>query len=509
MLTKDLLEVTKRKPNITPQYRDLDEYRPAAEQVIETYEPGRTRAEIEAAVSDLETHDTFKLVRGLSKLLDRRSEFEHRAPEPPQRLREAVFERGFVTDDSERGTVIEQVARDHDLEAAAVETSLWADRESEAVLVTPPEIGPLELLQQYNLSLTQTLLFDAQELEFTASDNYQEIFGLIGYLGLMYRVDDDLAVTVTGPASLFSKTRKYGTTLAKLIPAIMKAEEWSITAQVETEVSDETRIYEFDLDDSQESLFPERTAVDSFDSEVERDFATRINSLADGWTVEREPTILRTGTSVMIPDFAFTRERFAEGEPAFYLEVVGFWTPEYLAEKLEKVRIVESEHPLMLAVNETLNCTEGDFEETNADAVFFYDDQIPVRPVVSRLNAIDEQHVQRDLEQLRSKGLEVPDDRVVSLEELAAEHQMEPAAVERYIQEQDGNTGIISNARYAPPAVLEAIEDAVDGLESPTLADVNPILDRYGLAQNALEALGYTIAYQTLDQTEATLTKDG
>lgn len=505
MLTKELLEVTKRKPNITPQYRDIEEYRPAAEQVIAAYEPGRTRGEIEDTVGDLETHDTFKLVRGLSKLLDRRAQFDQQASRPPVELRAAVFEQGFVTAAGERQEVVKQVASEHELTPDEVEDGLWADREDEQVLVSTPDIGPTELLRQYNLSLTQTLLFDALELDFTASGNYQEVFGLMAYLGLMYRVDGDLTVNVTGPAALFKKTRKYGTTLAKVLPSIMKADEWSVTAQVETEVSNETRIYEFSIDSDQEHLFPEQTTVESFDSEVERDFAVRIDSLSDGWTVKREPTILRADNRVMIPDFSFERER-GEADTAFYLEVVGFWTPDYLAEKLEKVRHVESEQPIMLAVNETLNCTKEDFDDANVDQVFFYDDSIPVKPVLSRLNAIEERHVAQDLQTLTDDELMLPTDDVVAIGDLAEQHQVEPDAIRRHVDEH--YPGTVSNGRYVPEAVLDTIKEEVEAFDSPTLADVAPILERYSVAQNVLEAVGYTVHFTSLNQEEAEIRRD-
>lgn len=504
MLTKELLEVTKRKPNIQPQYRDIDEYRSVAKEVIAAYEPGagRTRGDIAAHVAELETHDTFKLVRGLSKLLDRSSTFEQQAPMPPARLRETVFEEGFVTDAEERRQVVEQVAAEYDLTPDAVELGLWADREDEEVLVTAPDIDPDELLRRYNLSLTQTLLFDAQELDFTASGNYQEIFGLLKYLGLMYRVDEEMTVNVSGPAAVVKKTRKYGTRLAKLLPSIMKADEWSVSAQVETEVSNETRVYEFHVDHSQQGLFPEQTAVESFDSDVERDFATRIDSLADGWTVKREPTILRTGDRVMIPDFSFERAGdHGEGETAFYLEVVGFWTPEYLEEKLEKVRHVESDQPLMLAVNESLNCTTEDFAEANVEQVFLYDDKIPVKPVLSRLNAIDERHVERDLETLTPGDIEVPTQEVTDIDELAAEHNIESTAIRRHLEEH--YPGTISNDRYVPRAVLDTVKAEVDAVDDPTLADVGPILERYSVAQNVLEAVGYTVHFSSLNREDA------
>ena len=504
MLTKDLLEVTKRKPNIRPRYRDVAEYRPVAERVIDVYETGKTRGEIEEEVGDLETHDTFKLVRGLSKLLERRSTFEQQAPAPPADLRNAVFDRGFVTTGEERRRVLEAVADEFGLTPTAVEDGLWADTEAEAVLTSEPTVDPASLLRQFNLSLTQTLLFDAVELSFTASDNYQEIFGLLKYLGLMYVVDEDLTVTVDGPASLFKQTRKYGTSLAKLLPSIMKAEEWSVSARVETEVGDETRIYEFALDSNRDELFPEQAAVESFDSEVERDFAIRIDSLAEGWSVEREPTVLRAGNRVMIPDFSFVRER-GDGEAEFYLEVIGFWTPEYLEEKLEKVRTVESEAPMVLAVNETLNCTTEDFDGANVDQVFFYADSIPVKPVLDRLHEIDERQIERDLHVLRSEDIDVPIDEVTTLATMADRHGLEPQAVERYLEET--RPGVVSKDKYVPESVLESIEAEIDALDSPTMEDVGPILERYGVAQNVLEAIGYTVTYTSLDAADAAVEK--
>lgn len=536
MLTKDLLEVEKRKPNVRPRYRDVEAYRGTAEGVIDCYEPGRTRAEIREAVADLETHDTFKLVRALSDLIDRRATFEGRSPAPPERLREALFDRGYVTTAEERRAVLEAVGEAFGISAEEVEANLWADRESEAVLIEAPDVDPGKLLRQYNLSLTQTLLFDATELRFSVSDHYQAVFGRLSYLGLMYTVDPDLTVHVTGPASIVSGSRTYGTAMAKLFPTITRATEWRVSADVETEVGGERRIYEFVVDSDEAGRFPERSAdgpdgdgsdgdvydgdvydADVYDSDVERDFATRIDPLVDGWTVTREPTILRTGNRVMIPDFGFERERpvagdsdagrvgdggdAAGGTEAFYLEVVGFWTPEYLAEKLSKVRALESTYPVVLAVNEELNCAESDFADANVDEVFFYRDRIPVKPVVDRINEIDRRAVEADLRWLSRHGIDVPDDRVVEVDELAAAHEVDPLAVEKHLASE--GRGAISNGRYVPPSVLSELRSEIEAADGTRLADVNGILERYGVGQELLEAIGYEVVYTSLDQSEA------
>lgn len=279
----------------------------------------------------------------------------------------------------------------------------------------------------------------------------------------------------------------------------MKTDKWSVSAQVETEVSNETRVYKFSLDSDRKHLFPEQTEAESYDSEVEREFATRIASLTDGWNVEREPTILRAGNRVMIPDFSFEREQSGE---EFFLEVVGFWTPEYLEEKVEKVRAVETEKPMLLAVNENLNCTKEDFD---ADKVFFYNRKIPVKPVLERLNRIEEAAVKRDLEELRSRDIDIPEEEATEIEKMAKEEGVEPKALKRYLK---SFPGLISSGTYLPEPVAEELKEKIEALNGQRLSDVNPVLERYGVAQDALEEIGYSIQYTSLNQDEATISKE-
>lgn len=498
MLTKELLQVTKRRPNIRPVYREIDEYRDVAERVITAYEEGKRRKEIQDACADLETHDMFKFVRGLSTLMERRSIFEQQAPVDPRELRRALFERGYVADSDERAAAVADIADAFDITEDGIKDGFWADLERNEVLVDAAQPAPDELIKQYNLSLTQTLLFDAHELRFNVSGNFQEIFGLITYLGLMYTVDEDKTVHVTGPASLLKRTRKYGTTLAKLVPAITAADEWRIEADVETEVGGEQRVYQFELTDEQESLFPESSTDVAYDSAVEKDFAERLRSVTKGWTINREPTILRAGTTVMIPDFSFERN----GQE-FYLEVVGFWTPEYLEEKITKVRNLDEEDiPLMIAVDESLNCTEQDF--AGADEVIFYDKQIPVKPVVDRMKQIAEEQVATDYEQLMQRDQTAPDERV-RVADTAAKWETDEQAAQRYLEEQAD--GIVSSGTYLPPDILDEIRERIDTLDDRSFAAVQDILAEYDAGNDVLDHIGYTISWNGLSEADAVVEK--
>lgn len=56
--------------------------------------------------------------------------------------------------------------------------------------------------------------------------------------------------------------------------------------------------------------------------------------------------------------------------------------------------------------------------------------------------------------------------------------------------------------------MLATIREEIDAVESPMLADVTSILDRYGIAQTIVEGTGCTVQYTTLDQEEAAVRKD-
>jgi len=507
LLKKEHLEVKKRKPNIAPRYRSIDENVPTAERLIEIYEEGKSREHIKEEVSGLETHDDFKFVRALSSLLERRSKFESSAPVDPSRLRKEAFERGFVTGQEEREKVMDQIGQKYGLEAEEVDANLWADREKNEILVSTVDVTPEELVKRYNLSLTQTLLFDALELDIGVTDNFREIFSMIKFLGLMYSVRDESRdgdgevdgrkINVTGPAALFKKTRRYGNAMAKLLPSVMKAADWELEAQVETEVGGERRIYQFELDSSEEGLFPEMHAEGSYDSEIERSFAGRMSSIAEGWKVSREPTFLEAGDSVMIPDFGFERR----GEE-LYLEIVGFWTPEYLREKLRKVKKLDAEKELIFAVDEDLDCTKEDFGEEKE--VFFYDGDVSVHPVLRRLREKEEKLIEEDLQRLYEGqidlGLERDGASVTDLEDLSSACRVETEALEKYLE--DEYPGCISTGRYVPPAVLDELEERIESLEARKLSAVNEVLEEYGVAQNILEQIGYSVTYTTLKQDE-------
>ena len=84
------------------------------------------------------------------------------------------------------------------------------------------------------------------------------------------------------------------------------------------------------------------------------------------WELVREDDIFDLGAEVMIPDFAI---EYPDGRRAI-LEIVGFWTLEYLESKLAKIRQVVADN-FVLAVSERLDCASEEFGRT-ADRVLWF-----------------------------------------------------------------------------------------------------------------------------------------
>ncbi|MFD1513520.1 DUF790 family protein [Halomarina rubra] len=491
MLTKDLLRVSRRGGGYRPQFTDEGDVRLAA-RVLGVYQGhvGRTRTELQAALTDLERGaDDFKLVRGFASLLDREATFETRAAVDPERTRDVVFgvaaERGVVTDD-DRAAALATAAERLGTTPDAVSDSLYADREERQVLATfDARWEPDELRRQYDLSLAQTALFDATEVRVRTNDP-KAFVSAVKRLRLMYeirRTEAGREVVVTGPDALFRTSRRYGTRFARLLRTLVKTSDWRLTATVDDRGTERT--LELDADD----LSPPGTdpvAEPAFDSGVEADFATRFRSLDLDWSLVREPEPLESGAHVVIPDFAFD---YDHAPFRVFFEIMGFWTPEYVAKKLSRLADLEDVE-LLVAVDESLGVGE-DLEALDHRAIP-YRGTVRVKDVRDALRRYEDELVAASAASL--PGEVRPDADVTTIAALAAEYGVSEDAVEGKPfpdHERVGRTLI-------RPAVLEALAGRVEA--GMALADAEAVLAEEGItdASAVLSRLGYRVEWEGL-----------
>ena len=491
MLTKNLLRVSRADGGYHPQFADRS-HRPLAARVLGTFEShvGRPRAELEAALADMEPEaDHFKLVRGFAALCERDATFETRAAVPPERARRIAFEAaeavGVVTE-TDRDRALARAADRLGVDQDALADSLYADRDPRQVLATfEPRWGPDELLAQYGLSLAQTALFDAVEVRVRSSDP-KALISAVKRLGLMYevrRTDDGREVVVTGPDHLFRRTRRYGTAFARLLRSVAKTADWRLEATVDDRGTDRELVL---TDDDVSVPGVDPVAEPTYDSGVEADFAARFAALDLDWALVREPEPLAAGARVMIPDFSF-EYRYADF--TVFFEIMGFWTPEYVAKKLGQLADVEDVE-LLVAVDESLGVGE-DIRARDHRAIP-YSGSVRVKDVVDALRPYED-----DLVAATRAGLPDelrPDADVIGLDELAADRGVSVDALGAVAFPEHERVG----RTLVRPAVLDDLRARLEPGQS--LAEAEAVLDECGLddASAVLSALDLRVEWKGL-----------
>ncbi|MFB6068895.1 MAG: DUF790 family protein [Halobacterium sp.] len=491
MLTKDLLRVSRAGGGYRPQFAGR-EHRPLAARVTGVFQGhvGERRATLDAALEELEADaDDFKLVRGFASLLERDAEFETRAAVPPERARRVAFETaesvGVVTE-TERETALARAADRLGVDPAALDDALYADRDTRQVLVDfDPRWSPDELLDQYDLSLAQTALFDATEVRVRSSDP-KALVSAVKRLRLLYEVratPEGREVVVTGPDALFRRTRRYGTSFARLLRSVATAAEWTLTATIDDRGTErEMTLTEADV--TVPGVDP--VAEPTYDSGVEADFAARFSALDLDWDLVREPEPLEAGATVMIPDFAFDY-RYADFR--VYFEIMGFWTPEYVETKLRKLADVEDVE-LLVAVDDSLGV--GEDVAARDHRAIPYSSTVRVKDVVDVLREFESDLVADATASLPARLS--PDDDAVSLSTLADRRSVGEDALEAVDfpdHERVGRT-------LVRPTVLDAAAADLDA--GMALSEAEEILEAHGLddASAALSRLGYRVAWDGL-----------
>ena len=479
MLPRDLLVTRKRKGKIYPKYLKDIELAKIILDLFKKYQ-GKKYGLLLEELEEIEGMD-FKIFRGLKTIVERQCRFKPSSSLPSKNIRFYLFRRGFVKTVEERKKLLEEAAREFNVTPKEIEDAIFSDLEEEQILDSIPDITAEELVRQYNLSITQTLLFDALSLSFKIDENYQPVFRQIKYLGLMYDITGE-NIEVTGPASLFKKNRRYGTSFAKLIPYIINAKEWEIQAKIETTVGREPKVLEFYLSSNTDIPLPRHVDYSArFDSEVEHRFYKDFLAVNSGWIIKREPDFIKIGNSVFIPDFGFYKNGLKH-----YLEIVGFWTPEYLEKKIAKLK--KANISITIAVDKDLNCRKEDF----SGDVLFYHKKIPILPIIKTLQELEKKQIER--QQKNIEDIKVSED-VIKIEDLAREFQVNP----RVIKNLNIPGYIIIGDRIVSDDFLSKLKDEIK--EYTDYNRVEEILKNYDLPIRTLDYIGYKIVWNGLKPT--------
>jgi predicted nuclease of restriction endonuclease-like RecB superfamily len=505
--------VYKRKGEIQPRYAKLSaENLDAANRLTEAYQRhiGEKKKVLAAFVADLENQGyEYRFVRALALLLDRKSTFLCNSKINPQELRKKIFQAtekyGVPTTPQKRQQILQVVSSETGLATEIIEAQLYADLDSELILTKFDAPSALDLLQQYNLSLAQTLLFDCTELSFKVSGNWQNLFYSVKKLGLIYEVssqDNDFWVKIDGPASLFKLTKRYGINIAKLLPTITANQEWTIRAKILWKYTNE--ICSFSMESAKHSSLLRKPKVQlmTYDSAAEESFASQFQAIKTGWTLKREPEPVLAGNQVIVPDFSLERAGLK-----VYVEIVGFWTEEYLLRKAEKLKQVNVE--MIIIVNEALACEKLVALEKRPQLHFiYYRDKISLAPILRYLQLAFEEVKVKEIKLLQDLPIKFTESIVVYAE-FANRIGLSVESVQTVLTTEVPEGYVSMPTSLVSKEKLQQISCTLDKtlkqVGKLSLSQATQIIEAEGLsdASYALTYLGYKIVWHGINSEQA------
>ncbi|MHC4702369.1 MAG: DUF790 family protein, partial [Planctomycetota bacterium] len=341
-------------------HRHYAEY---AERMLSIYRDGqgRTRRQLHRQVESLfadEPDCPVRRIQAFCKLLDDRSVFQTDSSGQAARLRLKVFsrvacyhplvekpDRLFEHDEAKMKA---HVADELGLSWDQIERGLYADvmafQQLEQFEGYP---NPSAFLSRYNVAQLQACLYRAETMTVMATDDLKTILRYAKLARLLHEIErlgpSKYRITFSGPASVLRQTRRYGVNFAKFLPALLACKRWRMTASLKTPWNTPAKLI-LSADDGFTSHLP---APDEFDSALEESFAKKFGAQRDGWQLVREGEILHERQKTFVPDFTFRHE---DGTQVL-LEIVGFWTPEYLAHRRRTLRLFRN-HRILIALPE-------------------------------------------------------------------------------------------------------------------------------------------------------------
>jgi len=354
---------------------------------------GRTRRELHRAVWAVladEEDCPARRIDAFCKLLDDASTYERDRRGRAAKLRREVFRAA-----AESHPLVRSADRLFGREEARVKAEIakrlgrsWAeiDRELFADVIEFHRLAEFEgypdataLLARYNVAQVQAALFGAVSMTVWAGDDFKTILRYAKLARLMHTIsrigDGRYRFHFDGPASVLRQTRRYGAAMARFLPALLACRDWRIHAIVSTRRRGRSVGLDLSSKDGLNSHLP---SPEDFDSSVEESFAAKWGAEPrDGWTLIREGEVLHQRQKVFVPDFVF---RHDDGRSVL-MEIVGFWTPEYLQAKIETLRTFQ-EHRILLA---TAQPAQQAFGELSAEMIP-YKSSLLIKDVLDRLD---------------------------------------------------------------------------------------------------------------------------
>jgi predicted nuclease of restriction endonuclease-like RecB superfamily len=347
---------------------------------------GRKRSELSARLREPLPAPAPKAKLGIAaRVLESLTRDRASAALPPPQARWRVF-RAAAEGSGPREAILQKAADEANVAPAEIEAALFADLRGERLVpALPPTLSPSVLASRANLALVSSLLRRAATVRITAFGNTRALVRHARLLGLICNVETasrverrraandgpavgigmvpssaapipGAVIDVSGPLALFRHTEVYGRALASLVPRVGWCNEFELVAQCA--LGQGKHLSTFVLRSGDPIAVAHE--LPRYDSRVEERFARDFLRAAPAWDLVREPQPVEAEGALVFPDFELAHRH--DPERRWLLEIVGFWTAEYLQQKLARLRAAGLAR-LILCIDARRQCHDADFPE--------------------------------------------------------------------------------------------------------------------------------------------------
>lgn len=321
MLTKDLLHFSTRQGRIKPRFIDPDNapLLELAEALVATAKAsiGEGQGDLEESLLALAAAaPQKKLGDGLVKLVLDRVEVEGPNPEAQAERLKAHHTASGILSGLPEGTTLAgyQAALDHAFlgRLGEVREGLYADLPARRAVKEVQLEDGAALLHRYNLALAQSFLLYAQRvvvvLESPPKLELRRVFRWLKFCRLVAdieKVQDNLQISVEGPAAMFASAKRYGLALAMFVEILPILPRWQLNAEVELPRRPVATLV---LDQKLGLSSPLRAGLGHVPEEVESTLAKLESD--ELFELERAPEPRPIGVGgLLVPDLALTEKK--------------------------------------------------------------------------------------------------------------------------------------------------------------------------------------------------------
>ncbi len=292
-----------------------------------------------------------RIIDGVTTVLLRKYKTGVVAAVEPTVARQIVFAEAAANARPDRDAALARAGAQLNAKPLDVARSLFADRSAARVINVAPSLSAADAVEAYNLALVQGLLLRSEVVTVHVREHVRAVVRFAKLTGLLctYAIDEHgTRLDVSGPLAVLRHTTKYGFALASFFPTVLATPGFRLQARCI--VKGEPLFVRIDASDR---IARTHALPKDADSKVERALARDVRRLDRGWHLSRETHAITVGQRVFFPDFTLRK-----GGASVLVEVVGFYTPEYLRSKMETLRAANLRR-MIVCIDESLACDDG------------------------------------------------------------------------------------------------------------------------------------------------------